>query len=46
MIVPVGFAEGQELELVRKLHGRPSITRLDACRFVPLIGREGFPTGW
>jgi len=46
MIVPVGFAGGQELELVRKLQGQPSITRLDACRFVPLIGREGFPSGW
>jgi protein-L-isoaspartate(D-aspartate) O-methyltransferase len=46
MIVPVGFAEGQELELVRKHQGRPLITRLDACRFVPLIGREGFPSGW
>jgi protein-L-isoaspartate(D-aspartate) O-methyltransferase len=46
MIVPVGFAAGQELELVRKQHGQPCITRLDACRFVPLIGREGFPSGW
>ncbi|MGH9492969.1 MAG: protein-L-isoaspartate(D-aspartate) O-methyltransferase [Terriglobales bacterium] len=46
MIVPVGFAEGQELELVRKQRGQPLITRLDACRFVPLIGREGFPSGW
>ena len=46
MIVPVGFSAGQELELVRKEHGQPRITRLDACRFVPLIGREGFPSGW
>ena len=46
MIVPVGFYEGQELELVRKQQGQPHITRLDACRFVPLIGREGFPSGW
>lgn len=46
MIVPVGFSEGQELELVRKQHGQPLITRLDACRFVPLIGREGFSSGW
>jgi protein-L-isoaspartate(D-aspartate) O-methyltransferase len=46
MIVPVGFAAGQELELVRKHQGRPLITHLDACRFVPLIGREGFPSGW
>ncbi len=46
MIVPVGFCEGQELELVRKQQGQPCVTRLDACRFVPLIGREGFPSGW
>lgn len=46
MIVPVGFAAGQDLELVRKRQGRPLITRLDACRFVPLIGREGFASGW
>ncbi len=46
MIVPVGFCEGQELELVRKQHGQPCVTHLDACRFVPLIGREGFPSGW
>lgn len=46
MIVPVGFSEGQELELVRKKDGTPIVTRLDACRFVPLIGREGFPSGW
>ena len=46
MIVPVGFAAGQDLELVRKHQGQPHITHLDACRFVPLIGREGFPSGW
>ena len=46
MIVPVGFPAGQDLELVRKHQGQPLITRLDACRFVPLIGREGFPSGW
>jgi protein-L-isoaspartate(D-aspartate) O-methyltransferase len=46
MIVPVGFAAGQELELVRKTQGQPQVCHLDACRFVPLIGREGFPDGW
>ena len=46
MIVPVGRAGWQELELVRKEQGQPRISRLDACRFVPLIGREGFPSGW
>jgi protein-L-isoaspartate(D-aspartate) O-methyltransferase len=46
MIIPIGFSEGQELELVRKREGQLVITRLDACRFVPLIGREGFSSGW
>jgi len=46
LIVPVGFVAGQELELVRKEQAQPHVRRLDACRFVPLIGREGFPSGW
>jgi protein-L-isoaspartate(D-aspartate) O-methyltransferase len=43
LIVPVGHADSQQLELVRKIEGRASATILDGCRFVPLIGREGFP---
>jgi protein-L-isoaspartate(D-aspartate) O-methyltransferase len=43
LIVPVGHADSQQLELVRKVGGRASATTLDGCRFVPLIGREGFP---
>ena len=43
LIVPVGHADSQQLELVRKIEGRAAATTLDGCRFVPLIGREGFP---
>ena len=42
LIIPVGNADSQHLELVRKIEGRVAATALDGCRFVPLIGREGF----
>src|SRR6266478_5332798 len=37
MIIPVGPSEAQELQLVRKREGKPLITLLEGCRFVPLI---------
>jgi protein-L-isoaspartate(D-aspartate) O-methyltransferase len=37
MIIPVGPPEAQELQLVRKRDGKPLITLLEGCRFVPLI---------
>jgi len=37
MIIPVGSHEAQELQLVRKREGKPLITMLEGCRFVPLI---------
>jgi protein-L-isoaspartate(D-aspartate) O-methyltransferase len=46
LIIPVGTPIGQDLELVRKIGGSADIVRLDGCRFVPLIGREGFGNGW
>jgi protein-L-isoaspartate(D-aspartate) O-methyltransferase len=45
MITPVGSAQAQELQLVRREEGRPVITKLEGCRFVPLIGAEGFAPG-
>jgi protein-L-isoaspartate(D-aspartate) O-methyltransferase len=42
MIIPVGPELLQELQLVRKLEGRPEVSHLDGCRFVPLVGKEGF----
>ena len=44
MILPVGSSEAQELWLVRKEQGDQHIHRMEACRFVPLIGSEGFAT--
>jgi protein-L-isoaspartate(D-aspartate) O-methyltransferase len=37
MIVPVGPPSSQELQLIRKANGRPDVTLLEGCRFVPLI---------
>jgi protein-L-isoaspartate(D-aspartate) O-methyltransferase len=46
MVVPVGPASVQELQLVRKQNGKALVTELDKCRFVPLIGAEGYSSGW
>ena len=43
MVIPVGPAEAQQLQLVRKTQGVPVITVLEPCRFVPLIGAEAYP---
>jgi protein-L-isoaspartate(D-aspartate) O-methyltransferase len=42
MAIPVGSPEVQDLLLVRKENGQRFITQLEGCRFVPLIGDEGF----
>jgi len=42
LIAPVGTPEAQELQLIQLLEGEVIIRRLDGCRFVPLIGKEGF----
>jgi protein-L-isoaspartate(D-aspartate) O-methyltransferase len=41
MIIPVGPSEAQELQLIQKRDGKPLITVLDGCRFVPLIVDAG-----
>jgi protein-L-isoaspartate(D-aspartate) O-methyltransferase len=42
MILPVGDSEQQVLKLVRKYDGGASEISLEGCRFVPLIGQQGF----
>ena len=42
MVIPVGPAHAQELQLIRKQDGRPVVQTLEGCRFVPLIGAEGY----
>jgi protein-L-isoaspartate(D-aspartate) O-methyltransferase len=43
LVVPVGGFDSQTLVLVRKEGDSTSVQDLDSCRFVPLIGGEGFP---
>lgn len=43
LIIPVGSEDAQQLFLVRKIQGAEEIQPLDGCRFVPLIGSQGFP---
>ncbi|ABF41474.1 protein-L-isoaspartate O-methyltransferase [Candidatus Koribacter versatilis Ellin345] len=42
MVIPVGSPELQALYVVRKQAGRLQRTKLDDCRFVPLIGNQGY----
>jgi protein-L-isoaspartate(D-aspartate) O-methyltransferase len=42
LIVPVGGPDGQRLEVVVKSPEGPAIRRSVPCRFVPLVGAEGF----
>ena len=42
MVIPVGPPQAQELQLVWKRDGRPVVQSLDGCRFVPLIGGQGY----
>ena len=42
MVLPVGPREQQELLLVLKTGEGVSISALGPCRFVPLLGAEGF----
>ncbi len=37
IVMPVGTAEAQQLQLISKQSGRPVITVLEGCRFVPLL---------
>jgi protein-L-isoaspartate(D-aspartate) O-methyltransferase len=45
MVIPVGPSHAQELQLVRKQGGQPVVTNLEGCRFVPLIGSDGYSSG-
>ena len=46
MVIPIGPAQAQQLQLVIKRAGSPVVTVLEGCRFVPLIGEEGYPGDW
>jgi hypothetical protein len=40
--VPVGERRGQELQLAVRSPEGPAVVRSVPCRFVPLVGEEGF----
>jgi len=42
MVIPVGPPHAQDLQLVRKQNGHPLVEILEGCRFVPLVGAEGY----
>lgn len=46
LVIPIGSDTAQELQLIRRVGESASIVHLDGVRFVPLIGREGFPERW
>jgi protein-L-isoaspartate(D-aspartate) O-methyltransferase len=42
LVVPVATGDGEMLTVLRRTEGRTETTDLGPCRFVPLIGKEGF----
>ncbi|MFO0896256.1 MAG: protein-L-isoaspartate(D-aspartate) O-methyltransferase [Pirellulales bacterium] len=42
LVMPVGSASEQMLEVVRKVDGAPVAESLTPCRFVPLVGEQGW----
>jgi protein-L-isoaspartate(D-aspartate) O-methyltransferase len=42
LVVPVGKRHGQQLQLVVRSPEGPAVLRSVPCRFVPLLGEEGF----
>jgi protein-L-isoaspartate(D-aspartate) O-methyltransferase len=42
LVVPVGGRRGQQLQLIVRSPEGPAIVRSVPCRFVPLVGEEGF----
>jgi protein-L-isoaspartate(D-aspartate) O-methyltransferase len=43
LVAPVGSLRQQELLLLSKQGGKITAQRLDACQFVPLVGKGGWP---
>ena len=42
LVVPVGKRYGQQLQLIVRSPEGPAVVRSVSCRFVPLLGEEGF----
>jgi protein-L-isoaspartate(D-aspartate) O-methyltransferase len=44
LVVPIGGRRGQQLQLIVRSPECPAVVRSVPCRFVPLLGEEGFST--
>lgn len=44
MVIPVGDRAAQDLQLLENANGVPIVSTISGCRFVPLIGAEGYST--
>jgi protein-L-isoaspartate(D-aspartate) O-methyltransferase len=42
LVIPVGGRTEQQIHLIRKVNGEPVTTQRELCRFVPLVGKEGW----
>jgi protein-L-isoaspartate(D-aspartate) O-methyltransferase len=43
LVIPLGGHEHQTLQAIHKVGEEPRVETLSTCRFVPLIGQEGWP---
>ena len=43
LVIPLGGRDCQMLQAIRKVGGSPRAANLSACRFVPLVGAQGWP---
>lgn len=42
LVIPIGSRVDQQIHLVRKVNGEAVIAPRELCRFVPLVGKEGW----
>ncbi len=45
LVIPVGGRDHQMLQAIHRIGDEPQIEPLSPCRFVPLVGAEGWPEG-
>jgi protein-L-isoaspartate(D-aspartate) O-methyltransferase len=45
LVIPLGTRDQQMLQAIHKVGGELRAETLSACRFVPLVGEEGWPEG-
>lgn len=43
LVIPVGNLDYQQLRLIRRVSGQLAASVVNECRFVPLVGRHGWP---